>query len=123
MEHIIQFGVNIDEEEIKKTVQKHYNEYCEKLIKSYIQKAILDIDLDSDIGNYIGWRNKAEIKETLRNKVDVQVNVLLAQNKDVIIEKASDKLATRIRMSKKGKEIFDKLEQEIERWMGLKRVI
>ena len=45
----------------------------------------------------------------------MQVNVLLAQNKDVIIDKASDKLATRIRMSKKGKEIFDKLEQEIER--------
>lgn len=115
MEHIIQFGVNIDEEEIKKTVQKHYNKYCEKLIKSYIQKAILDIDLDSDIGDYIGWRNKEEIEETLRNKVDVQVNVLLAQNKDVIIEKASDKLIKSIRASKKGKEIFDKLEQEIER--------
>lgn len=115
MEHIIQFGVNIDEEEIKKTVQKHYNEYCEKLIKSYIQKAILNIDLDDDIGNYIGWRNKEEIEETLRNKVDVQVEVLLVQNKDVIIEKASDKLVKSIRASKKGKEIFDKLEQEIER--------
>lgn len=115
MEHIIQFGVNIDEEEIKKTVQKHYAEYCEKLIKSYIQKAILNIDLDSDIGDYIGWRNQEEIEETLRNKVDVQVNVLLAQNKDVIIEKASDKLVKSIRASRKGKEILDKLEQEIER--------
>lgn len=116
MEHIIQFGVNIDEEEIKKTVQKHYNEYCEKIINDYVLKAILGVYFDSDIENrYSRSEIDDNIERIIITKLNVGIDRIVAQNKDAIIERASDKLAKSIRASKKGKEIFDKLEQEVEK--------
>lgn len=116
MEHIIQFGVNIDEEEIKKTVQKHYNEYCEKIINDYVLKAILGVYFDRDIKSQYARRDiDSEIEQKIITKLDVRIDKIIDQNKDAIIERASDKLVKSIRASKKGKEIFNKLEQEIER--------
>lgn len=111
MEHILQFGVSIDEEKIKEVAQSNYDKYYCELIDKYIRDAILN---NSSHRNVYSSPSE-QISEGIMGEVRKRIDNIVAQNKDVIIERASDKLVKSIRMCKKGKEIFDKLEQEIER--------
>ncbi len=114
MEHILQFGISIDEEKIKEVAQSNYDKYYCELIDKYIRDAILDNSAHRNLYS----STSEQISEGIMSEVRKRIDNIVAQNKDVIIEKASDKLVKSIRMCKKGKEIFDKLEQEVNNEIG-----
>ena len=94
MEHIIQFGITIDDEAIKQTILDN----AEKNIMDRITK-----DVQLAIFRTNGWSDAPT--NQLRPWVEEKVDVILKENKDTIVELAAEKLAERLARTKKAKEL------------------
>lgn len=98
MEHILQFGINIDDEMIKKTIVDTASQQVVNSIKQDIMKQLT--------GNKkpIEW----DYTNKLRNLVEECSETYIKEYKDEIIEKTSDKLAERLIKTKAIKDMVNK---------------
>lgn len=94
MEHIIQFGITIDDDAIKKNIEKNA---VDKLVTD-IKKEVRD---EIFVGS--GW-NKG-----LSYKVQEIIKDALAEYKDEIIKEATAELVDTMKRSKKYKEALAKI--------------
>ena len=94
MEHIIQFGVVIDDDAIKKNIEKNATDKLVADIKKEVRDEIF-------IGS--GW-NKG-----LSYKVQEIIKDALAEYKDEIIKEATAELVETIKRSKKYREALAKI--------------
>lgn len=94
MEHIIQFGVTIDDDAIKKNIEKNA---VDKLVAD-IKKEVRD---EIFIGS--GWNRG------LSYKVQEIIKEALAEYKDEIIKEATAELVETMKRSKKYKEALAKI--------------
>lgn len=105
MEHIVQFAIGIDDEAIKKMVRERgYDDVVNSLkedAKNYLANT------------YYGERKwGGEVKIRWDNVVEKMTNEFIEENKDVIIEKAAEKLAESYKRTKKYKEAMEKALEE-----------
>lgn len=101
MEHIVQFAISMDDEAIKAAVSKN----AEKKITEDIQKSVEAIIFNSD------WYGKVD-KRSLSDWAERKVEALLAENKDIILELAAEKLADKLARSKAGKALLADIAQQ-----------
>lgn len=99
MEHIIQFGVTIDDDAIKKNIEKNA---VDKLVAD-IKKEVRD---EIFVGS--GW-NKG-----LSYKVQEIIKDALAEYKDEIIKEATAELVETMKRSKKYKEALAKIVEVVD---------
>ena len=109
MEHIVQFGIGIDDDAIRKIIM----EKAEKSIVEDLKKQIR-----TDIDNRIfvidrGWHGKDYKKVDLQDWVKDLVVKTLEDNKEQIIKMASEKLADKMSRTKAIKEaMVEKVREE-----------
>lgn len=110
MEHIVQFGIGIDDEAIRKIIM----EKAEKSILDDLKK-----QFRTDIDNQIfvidrGWYDKDYKKVDLQDWVKDLVMKTLEDNKEQIIEMASEKLADKMSRTKAVKEVMiEKVREDV----------
>lgn len=110
MEHIVQFGIGIDDEAIRKIImekaEKSIVEDLKKQIRTEIIREIFVCDTD--------WYGK-ERKIDLQDWVKDLVAKTLKDNKEQIIKMASDKLADKMSRTKAIKEAMtEKVRKEVK---------
>lgn len=109
MEHIVQFGIGIDDEAIRKIVmekaEKSIVEDLKKQIRTDIDKQIFVIDN--------GWYGNENRRVGLQDWVNDLVVKLLEEHKTEIIERASERLADKMSRTKAVKEAMtEKVREE-----------
>ena len=109
MEHIVQFGIGIDDEAIRKIIM----EKAEKSILNDLKKQI-QTDVDKQIFVIdTGWYGNSCKRVGLQDWVNDLVVKLLEDNKKQIIEMASEKLANKMSRTKAVKEAMtEKVREE-----------
>lgn len=94
MEHIIQFGVSIDEHKIVETAT---NEAAKKIIKN----------IQDEIDKYTnGWR-ETELDRLFKERIKEVID----ENKEEIILNATNQLASNLSRTKAVKEIIKKVKE------------
>lgn len=102
MEHIVQFGISIDDETIRKRViECAYND----VVKNLMEEAKKDVGLDRN-GYYY------RPKESWRDIIDHALRDYFNENKDLIIELAAEKLADSYKRTKVFKEKMAAIMEE-----------
>jgi hypothetical protein len=103
MEHILQFGISIDDETIRKRVM----ETAEKKIME---------DLTYDVKSQIFEKDPFNRSGLSSNRPSIflakRIDLILETCKDDIINMAAEKLADRLARTKKAKEVLDTLLDE-----------
>lgn len=94
MEHIIQFGVTIDDEVIKEHIEEKAREQIIKEVKAEIKKELF-------VGT--GWNRD------LSYKVQELIKETVRECQDQIIEKATTELVDTMKRSKKYREALAKI--------------
>lgn len=109
MEHIVQFGIGIDDEAIRKIIM-------EKAEKSIMQDLMKQIQTDIDKQIFVidtGWHSNGCKRVGLQGWVNDLVVKLLEDHKTEIIEMASEKLADKMSRTKAVKEAMtEKVREE-----------
>ena len=92
MEHIVQFAIGIDDEAIRKRViESAYND----VVKQLMDEAKKEVGLAGRVFDHkVNWNNL--IDQALRN--------YLEENKEIVIDRAANKLAESYKCSKTFKE-------------------
>lgn len=98
MEHLVQFAIGIDDERIKQSIEKNVE-------KEVISKITHDIESVIYSRSYYG-DPKAPLKEMVKDKIEC----ILEENKELILETASTKLAEKLARTKAGKAILEDLK-------------
>lgn len=99
MEHVVQLGITIDDEAIKRGIIEN----AERVIIANIEKDVHEIL----VTNY-GYRRK-EPTVFLINEIDK----FLEKNRDDILEMAAEKLADKLSRTKKAKEMLSEVLEKI----------
>lgn len=99
-EHVVQFGVGIDEDVIMERVYKS----AEKAIIEDLKKDFKTVIFDTD-----RWGNRSGLSDWMEEKL----NEFLAQNRDVIVEKAVAALADKMSRTKAVKEAVAKIVEKM----------
>lgn len=92
MEHIVQFGISVDDTYIKNKIEEHG---YEDVIKAIINKAY------SEMNQRINFNEQNLMKE------------FLDKNKETIIERAVNNITASIKSSKKYKEALSQVAEEL----------
>lgn len=101
MEHIVQFGINIDDEAIKKLLIKKAEEALMHEIKNDVKNTVFRQD-------YYG-RDTGDPSRYVQEKIDE----IIVTHKEEIIERAATKLAERLIKTKKCREAVDKVLEDM----------
>lgn len=101
MEHIVQFAIGIDDNAIKERIEKNVESEVIKTITKKIEEVIYQR------GYYY-----QDDKTPLRNMVKERIDMILAEEKDNILQMASTILADKLFRSKKGKELLAQFEAQ-----------
>lgn len=96
MEHIIQFGIGIDDDAIRKRIE----EGAEKQILKNIENGVRSTLFEKD------YRGSGYSKVPT-SYLDKKIDDFLKAHKDEILDMAATKLADRLAKSKRGKEILE----------------
>ena len=99
MEHIVQFGIGIDDEAIKKSVTQH----AEKAIIEQLINDVERIIFEKDVWGKTVNKNKAS------DFVERHIDKFLEDNRDIIIELTSKYLAEKLVRTKRAKEILENI--------------
>ena len=103
MEHIVQFAVNIDDEQIKKTVERNVvTQVVAEIRKDCMKELTGKIDPST-------YQYSQRIKEI----VDSNIKEFLDNNKEIIIKEAVNQLAERLSRTKAAKEALNKTIESI----------
>lgn len=95
MEHIVQFGINIDDEQIKKTIEKNA---MQQVVATFRNDVIKEM---TGKHNY----TKFEYSTKMWNAINEQIETFLDENREEIIKIASEKLAEKLAKTKKVKDM------------------
>jgi hypothetical protein len=95
IEHIVQFGINIDDEQIKKTIEKNA---MQQVVATFRNDVIKEM---------IGKKNydKSDYSTKMWNAINEHIETFLDENREEIINIASDKLAEKLAKTKKVKDM------------------
>ena len=104
MEHILQFGINIDDDKIKNTVMAKVDKVVNEIVKGDVVEAITG---NRNNGDYTYSRN---LKELINNTMER----FCEDNKQAIIDLAADRLAEKLVRTKAVKEATEKVLKELE---------
>lgn len=104
MEHIVQFGVTIDDEKIIKTAEAKVEKIINDVVKADIYEAL------TGIREY----NKHEYSKRLMILVNNTMEKFCVENKEEIIKLAADRLAEKLSRTKAVKEATEKVLKEME---------
>lgn len=102
MEHILQFGINIDDDMIKRTVVTTASQQIVNSIRQDIMKQLTGNKKPTE------W----EYTNRLKNLVEECSETFIKEYKDEIIEKTSDKLSERLIKTKAIKDMVNKAVYE-----------
>lgn len=108
MEHIVQFGVNIDDEKIVKTTEAKIEKIINEVVKADIYEAL------TSIREY----NKYEYSKHLMILVNNTMEKFCVENKEEIIKLAANRLAEKLSRTKVAKEAIEKVLKEMESKQG-----
>lgn len=95
IEHIVQFAISIDDEQIKKTIEKNAMQQVVATFKNDISKEMIGKN------NY----TKSDYSTKMWNAINEQIETFLDENREKIIEIASEKLADKLAKTKKVKDM------------------
>lgn len=95
IEHIVQFGINIDDEQIKKTIEKNAMQQVVATFRNDVIKEMIGKQ------NY----NKSDYSTKMWNAINEQIEIFLDENREEIIKIASEKLAEKLAKTKKVKDM------------------
>ena len=101
MQHIFNIAIEVEDERIVQSIEKSVEEKVCKEISKKIEDCIYE-------KSYYGRINNAK---PLENMIASRIDAILADNKDLVIEKAADKLAEKLARSKDGKAILDQFKE------------
>lgn len=101
MEHIIQFGIGVDDDAIRKRIEENAESIILKNIEDGVRSTLFEKD-------YYG-RGYSKVPTSY---LDEKIDAFLESHKDEILEMAAAKLADRLAKSKRGKEILEKFADE-----------
>lgn len=90
MEHIVQFGISIDDDAIKKSIEKNVMNQVASVIKQDVMKSIVG---KKECSNY-------EYTTKLREIITVTTEEFLENNREDIIEETAKKLVERLAKTK-----------------------
>lgn len=95
IEHIVQFGITIDDEQIKKTIEKNA---MQQVVATFRNDVIKEM---------IGKHNydKSDYSTKMWNAINKQIETFLDENREEIIKIASEKLAEKLAKTKKVKDM------------------
>lgn len=96
MEHIVQFGISIDDEAIRQSVEQSAKNKVVSELKSEIKSKLIT-----------SWGDLSPIAKDIITEV-------LEDNKDEILQKASAMVADSMKRSKKYREALSKIVEDIE---------
>ena len=99
MEHIVQFGITIDDEVIKENIEKKAREQITAELKAEIKKELF-------VGT--GWNRD------LSYKVQELIKDTVRECQDQIIKDATDQLVETMKRSKKYKEALAKIVEVVD---------
>lgn len=102
MQHIFNIAINVEDERIIQSIEKTVED---KVIEKITEK-ITDLISNRD------WYGRVKDYKPLENLVAYRIDAILADHKDLIIEKAADKLAEKLARSKDGKAILDRYKED-----------
>lgn len=91
MEHIVQFGISIDDETIKKTIEK-------KALQSAIE------DIKKDMASSLGVNTKFDWYSKIGQIAKEHTEKFLENNRETIISMTADRLADKLWKTKQVKE-------------------
>ena len=103
MEHIVQFGINIDDTAIKKAIENNVMNQVANNIRTDCMKSLVG---RKDISNY-------DYSQKLKDMVNDNIQDFFENNKSAIIDAASDKLADKLSKTKAVKEAISKSIEEL----------
>lgn len=103
MEHIVQFGISIDDNKIKQTIEDNVMKQVAGAIKNDCMKALIG---RKEASNY-------DYTQKLKDIVNDNIQDFFEDNKDRIIEVTSDKLAEKLARTKAVKEAVSKSIEEL----------
>ena len=95
IEHIVQFGITIDDAQIKKTIEKNAMQQVVATFRNDIIKEMIGKN------NY----TKSDYSAKMWNAINEQVETFLDENREEIIKMSSDKLAEKLAKTKKVKDM------------------
>ncbi len=104
MEHILQFGINIDDEKIKNTVMAKVDKVVHEIVKGDVIEALTGNRNNSD------YTYSRSLKELVNNTMER----FCEDNKQTIIDLAADRLAEKLSRTKVAKEAIEKVLKEME---------
>lgn len=106
MEHILQFGINIDDEKIKQSIKEKAEKEVLNVITQDVKRALFE-----PYSTYGVYRDKFTYIPT--NYLNDKIVDFLNENKDEILEMTANKLAEKLSKTKKAKETLDAVLKEI----------
>ena len=104
MEHIIQFGVTIDDEKIKQTAEAKVEKVINEVIKNDVYEALTGVR----------EFNKYEYSKRLTVLVNNTMEKFCVDNKEEIINLAADRLVEKLSRTKAVKEATERVLKEME---------
>lgn len=96
IEHIVQFGISIDDEQIKKTIERNAMQQVVATFRNDIIKEMIGKN------NY----TKSDYSTKMWNAINEEIKTFLDENSEEIIEIASEKLADKLSKTKKVKDMI-----------------
>lgn len=102
MQHIFNIAINVEDERIVESIEKSAEEQVIKEITKQVEDRICERSYYGRVNNY----------KPLENMIASRIDAILDDNKDLVIEKAAEKLAEKLARSKDGKAILDRYKEE-----------
>ena len=103
MEHVVQFGICIDDERIRAAIEKSAEGRIMKELTRQVTNHVFD-------GGYYG--QDAKPSDPLKEWCVKQFDDFLDQNRDVILDRAAERLADRLLRTKAAKEMLAQVVHE-----------
>lgn len=98
MQHIVNLAFDFDDEAVKKKAEYTVENELGKIIEHIVIDRVAPPITSGITGSKVrDWKN-------VENMVDKAIAVFIAENKDIIIDKAADKITKSVRSSKAWKE-------------------
>ncbi len=104
MEHILQFGINIDDERIKNMVEAKAEKALNEIVKSDVIEAL------TGKRNSNNWEYLRELKSLVNDTMEK----FCVENKEEIINLAADRLVEKLSRTKAVKEATERVLKEME---------
>ena len=99
MEHIFNIAINVEDDRIIRSIEKNVESQTIKMIAEKVEDIIY-------AHNYFGRANKND-DSPLKRMIEIQVEKMIDENKDVILESAAIHLADKLARSKAGRALLD----------------